>query len=124
MGALSKIIGLAIAAAGAFLLWWGLTPEMEGLSLILFFLGIILMSIGSSILFSGKSRSEKEEEPEPPTVTELQCQNPNCDFKEIRDFEKGDYILKEMEQRCPKCEGTMMIEGIYIVRKEEEKPEF
>ncbi|MBD3405474.1 MAG: hypothetical protein GF411_04980 [Candidatus Lokiarchaeota archaeon] len=78
--------------------------------------------MGSSLLFAG--RGQEEPEPEPPTVTELQCQEQDCDFKEIRDFKKGDFILKEVEQECPKCQGLMMIEGIYIVRKEEETPQF
>ena len=58
----------------------------------------------------------KEEKPPPPTVTEIRCND--CDFKEIRDFKKGDYVLKAVEETCPKCQTGMTIEGVYIIREE------
>jgi len=43
-----------------------------------------------------------------------------CGFKNIRDFQRGDYIFKE-EEECPKCEEKMMIASIYREPDEEEK---
>nr|KXH74270.1 MAG: hypothetical protein AM325_12955 [Candidatus Thorarchaeota archaeon SMTZ1-45] len=63
-------------------------------------------------------RQQKEEKPPPPTVTEIRCSS--CDFKEIRDFQKGDYVLKAVEATCPKCQGAMTIEGVYMVREDTE----
>ena len=49
-------------------------------------------------------------------MTEIRCGS--CEFKEIRDFMKGDYILKVVEEPCPKCQTKMTIEGVYIIREE------
>ena len=46
----------------------------------------------------------------PHVMTTLEC--PKCDFKNIRDFQVGDYIFKETEP-CQKCEGKMKITAIY-----------
>jgi hypothetical protein len=43
-----------------------------------------------------------------------------CGFKNIREFQRGDYIFKE-EEECPKCEEKMMIASIYREPDEEEQ---
>ena len=35
-----------------------------------------------------------------------------CGFKNVREFESGDYVLKKHGD-CPKCEGSMLITSIY-----------
>ncbi len=46
----------------------------------------------------------------PKVVTTLEC--PKCDFKNIRDFQREDYIFKEIGP-CQKCNETMTITAIY-----------
>jgi len=46
----------------------------------------------------------------PKVITTLEC--PKCDFKNIRDFQKEDYIFKET-MPCQKCNETMRITAIY-----------
>lgn len=46
----------------------------------------------------------------PKVVTTLEC--PKCDFKNIRDFQREDYIFKETGP-CQKCNETMTITAIY-----------
>jgi len=46
----------------------------------------------------------------PKVITTLEC--PKCDFKNIRDFQKEDYIFKETVP-CRKCNETMTITAIY-----------
>jgi len=46
----------------------------------------------------------------PKVITTLEC--PKCDFKNIRDFQREDYIFKETES-CQKCNETMKITAIY-----------
>lgn len=48
-------------------------------------------------------------------ATTILCQK--CGFKNIRDFQRGDYILKDTEE-CPKCNGKMIIASIYREVKE------
>jgi hypothetical protein len=52
----------------------------------------------------------------PQVITTLEC--PKCDFKNIRDFQKEDYIFKKAGS-CQKCNETMMITAIY--REEKKK---
>ena len=46
----------------------------------------------------------------PKVITTLEC--PKCDLKNIRDFQKEDYIFKETGP-CQKCNETMRITAIY-----------
>ena len=46
----------------------------------------------------------------PRVITTLEC--PKCDFKNIRDFQREDYIFKETGS-CQKCNETMKITAIY-----------
>ncbi len=120
MGIISKILGLALTVSGALILGYGMGPSAGDLSFVLFIVGLVVMSLGFSLLTAG--RKKKEEKPSLPTVTEIRCNG--CDFKEIRDYEKGDYILMPVEANCPKCSGKMTIEGVYVVREEPEKDRF
>jgi len=51
-------------------------------------------------------------------ATTIICQK--CGFKNIREFQRGDYIFKELEE-CPKCKEKMMISSIYREAEEKEK---
>ena len=116
MGIISKIIGAVLAGVGFFIVYFGMTTTNDILTL---FLGSIVMVMGFSLL-TARSSEDATIKPPPPTVTEIQCDNPECEFKEIRDFEKGDYVLKPLGVRCPKCEGNLTIQGVYMVREEPE----
>ena len=55
-----------------------------------------------------------------PVTTTIMCQK--CGLKNIRDFQRGDYIFKEAEQ-CPKCNEKMTITSIYREVKERGREE-
>ena len=57
--------------------------------------------------------------PMQPITTTMQCSK--CGFKNVRDFQRGDYIFKETEQQCPKCNEKMSIAAIYREVKEKRK---
>ncbi len=116
MGIISKIIGIALAGAGFFILYIGMTT---GNDILMLFLGSVVMVMGFSLL-TARSGKEPTIKPPPPTVTEIRCDSPECEFKEIRDFESGDYILKPLGTTCPKCQGSLTIQGVYVVREEPE----
>lgn len=116
MGIISRIIGISFAGIGAVIMFLGMNDPVW--SYLWFFAGIFLMSVGLSLITGG--RKPAEHEPPPPTVTEIRCDNPECDFKEIRNFEAGDYILKSVNAKCPKCSGTMTIEGVYVVKEDKD----
>jgi hypothetical protein len=121
MGMISKIIGLVLSAAGAVILFFGMNGDPT-YSYVLFFVGLMVMFMGFSLISGG--RKPAEQEAPPPTVTEIQCNNKECDFKEIREFEKGDYILKPVDAKCPKCSQKMTIEGVYIVKEDKDADKY
>jgi hypothetical protein len=53
----------------------------------------------------------------PRVITTLEC--PKCDFKNVRDFQRDDYIFKEIGS-CQKCNETMRITAIYREAKKNE----
>lgn len=46
----------------------------------------------------------------PKITTTIECKK--CNFKSMRDFQRGDFIFKELEQ-CQKCNEKMLITAIY-----------
>lgn len=56
-----------------------------------------------------------------PVTTTIECKK--CSFKNVREFQRGDYIFKELEP-CQKCNDKMMITAIYREVKEKEKERF
>jgi len=51
----------------------------------------------------------------PKITTTIECKK--CNFKSMRDFQRGDFIFKETEQ-CQKCNENMLITAIYTEIKE------
>lgn len=51
-------------------------------------------------------------------LTVIRCVG--CNYENTREFERGDYILKEIGQ-CPKCNGKLYIHSIFREIKEKEK---
>lgn len=54
----------------------------------------------------------------PPVNTTIECRK--CGFKSVREFQRGDYIFKELD-KCQKCDDKMIITAIYREVQEKEK---
>ncbi len=54
----------------------------------------------------------------PKVFTTIQCTK--CDYKNTREFQKGDYVMKDAEQ-CPKCSSPTIISAVYkeVTEKED-----
>ncbi|MEM2995399.1 MAG: hypothetical protein QXI91_05235 [Candidatus Bathyarchaeia archaeon] len=57
----------------------------------------------------------------PQVTTTIECRK--CGFKSIREFQRGDYIFKEVEP-CQKCNEKMLITAIFREVREKEKSAF
>lgn len=93
------------------------TPPMVSEGNYLMMLGIIGLGASAYLLLQTRRPPRLIFEPQKVTTT-VQCEK--CDFKNIRAFEQGDYIFKELEP-CPKCDENMMITEIYREVKEEKR---
>lgn len=49
--------------------------------------------------------------------TVIQCLK--CDYRNVREFEKGDYILRDSGP-CPKCGGSLIVHSIFRESKEKD----
>ena len=73
-------------------------------------------ALSAYMLFQTRRRTMRLQIKEQPVITTILCQK--CGFKNVRDFQRGDYIFKEAEP-CPKCNEKTSVASIY--REVEEK---
>lgn len=85
--------------------------------------GTSLLLVGGSgfilsayMLFQTRRKTIRLSIKEHPVITTMSCQK--CGFKNVRDFQRGDFIFKEADP-CPKCNEKMSVTSIY--REVEEK---
>ena len=117
----SLIIAVFLALALSFIaLIYGVSilaqdDEVASIFLILGFVGVALSTY---VLFQTRRRLAKLTIPVPPVMTTIECKK--CGFKNVREFQRGDYIFKEGEP-CQKCNEKMLITAIYREVKEKQK---
>jgi len=88
---------------------------------ILLLLGFLGVTLSTYVLFQTRRRLSKLRIVVPPVTTTIECKK--CGFKNVREFQRGDYIFKEVEP-CQKCNDKMLITAIYREVKEKEKERF
>ncbi len=81
-------------------------------------IGFIGLAISAYMLLQAQRKPLQAGLEMPKVVTTILCQK--CGFKNIRDFERGDFIFKDTEP-CPKCNDKMMVSSIYREVPEKEK---
>jgi DNA integrity scanning protein DisA with diadenylate cyclase activity len=85
---------------------------------ILLLLGFLGVALSTYVLFQTRRRLAKMRIVVPPVVTTIECKK--CGVKNVREFQRGDYIFKEGEP-CQKCNDKMLITAIYREVKDREK---
>ena len=88
---------------------------LAGYLLLLGFLGVALSTY---VLFQTRRRLLRLRIEVPPITTTIECKK--CGFKSVREFQRGDYVFKEVEP-CQKCNEKMLITAIYREVKEKGK---
>ncbi len=83
-------------------------------------IGFIGLALSTYMLYQTRRRAQRFTLEAKPIVTTIVCGK--CGLKNVRNFERGDYILKELGP-CTKCEGNMMISAIYREVPERRKEE-
>ena len=83
-------------------------------------IGFLAMALSGYILFQSRKRVAMLKIEAPPTLTTVECKK--CGDKKVREFQRGDYVFKELGP-CEKCpDDKMIITAIYKEVKEKEKP--
>lgn len=68
------------------------------------------LALSTYMLFQTRRKTMRLEIKEHQVTTSIVC--PKCGFKNVRDFQRGDYIFKEAEP-CPKCNEKMSVASVY-----------
>ena len=81
-------------------------------------LGVISMSLATYVLLQSRRHVTNMKIVPPQVMTTVECKK--CGIKTVREFQRGDYVYKELE-KCPKCDDKQLITAIYKEVKEKEK---
>jgi hypothetical protein len=81
-------------------------------------IGFIAMAVATYVLFQSRKRAASMKIEAPKVMTTVECRK--CGFKSVREFQRGDFVFKELDP-CQKCDDKMMITAIYKEVKEKEK---
>jgi hypothetical protein len=84
----------------------------------LLIIGFIAMGLSAWLLFQSRRRVTNLKIEAPKIMTTIECLK--CGFKSVREFQRGDYVYKELD-KCQKCDDKMVITAIYKEVKEKEK---
>ena len=84
-------------------------------------IGAIALVMSVFTLYQSRRQTAEMKIEIPKVMTTIQCTSKNCDSKTIREFQRGDFVFKEIDVPCQKCSGRQMITAIYKEVKEKEK---
>ena len=87
----------------------------------LLLIGFIGVGLSGYVLLQTRRRIMRLKIETPPINTIIECRK--CGVKTMREFQRGDYVFKELEP-CQKCNDKMMITAIYREIKEKAKEPF
>ena len=107
-----SIISLILAANAYFI---GQTLAAGFLAII----GLVALTMSVFTLFQSKRQVAQMKIEIPKVMTTVECK---CGSKTVREFQRGDYVYKDLDVPCQKCPNTrQMITAIYKEVKEKEK---
>jgi hypothetical protein len=84
-------------------------------------IGLVALTMSIFTLFQSRRQVAQMKVEAPKVMTTTECQNKGCNPKTVREFQRGDYVYKELDIPCTKCGGKQMITAIYKEIKEKEK---
>jgi uncharacterized membrane protein len=84
-------------------------------------IGLIALTMSIFTLYQSRRQTADMKIDIPKVMTTIGCTNKNCDAKTTREFQRGDYVFKELDTPCQKCGAKQMITAIYKEVKEKEK---
>ncbi len=109
-----SIISL-ILAANAYLS----TPSQPLAAGFLTLIGLVALTMSVFTLYQSRRQVAQMKIEIPKVMTTLECK---CGSKTIREFQRGDYVFKDLDTPCQKCPNTkQMVTAIYKEVKEKEK---
>jgi hypothetical protein len=111
------LIVLALSIV-ALILAINIFPSRPDMATYLLAIGFIAMALSAYMLLQSRKRIASMKIDAPKVMTTVECRK--CGFKSVREFQRGDFIFKDLEA-CQKCDDKMIITAIYKEVKEKEK---
>ena len=112
------LIFFVLSLAALFIAVESLIKQADALNSYSFLLvGFFGLALSIYMLLQSRGKPMRVTLELPRVITTLEC--PKCDFKNVRDFQRDDYIFKETGS-CQKCNETMKITAIYREAKKKE----
>jgi hypothetical protein len=107
-----SVISLILAANAYYI---GQTLAAGFLALI----GLVALTMSVFTLYQSRRQVAQMKIEIPKVMTTVECK---CGTKTVREFQRGDYVYKDLDAPCQKCPNTrQMITAIYKEVKEKEK---
>jgi len=92
-----------------------------GAAAVLAIIGLIALTMAGVTLYQSRRQVAEMKIEIPKVKTTIGCTNTGCANKTVREFQRGDYVYKELDTPCEKCGGKQMVTAIYKEVKEKEK---
>lgn len=89
-------------------------------ALVLAAIGLMAMTLSVFLLYQNRQTAAQVRIEIPKVMSIVGCVK-ECESKTSREFQRGDYVFKELDSNCEKCGGKQMIVAIYKEVKEKEK---
>lgn len=83
-------------------------------------IGLLAFSLSGFMLFQSRRQTGQMKIDIPKVMTTIECNNKTCASKTVREFQRGDYVYKELDA-CQKCSGKQIVTSIFKEVKEKEK---
>ena len=111
------VMALSIVAFGLAVNAYLLGQEVVAIYLAI--IGVVAMTLSAYVLLQSRRTAVMMKTATSKVMTTVECRK--CGFKNVRDFQRGDYVYKELEacQKCP--DDKMIITAIFKEVKEKEK---
>jgi ABC-type transport system involved in cytochrome bd biosynthesis fused ATPase/permease subunit len=82
-------------------------------------IGLVALTMSVFTLYQSKRQVAQMKIEIPKVMTTIECK---CGSKSVREFQRGDYVYKELDVPCQKCPNSrQVITAIYKEVKEKEK---
>lgn len=114
-------VTLAVSLSALILAIQAYTYGNDVVAAYLLLLGFVGVASSIYVLLQTRKRIMRLRIETPPITTTIECRK--CGFKSVREFQRGDYIFKEVEP-CQKCNEKMLITAIYREIREKGKASF
>ena len=112
------LVVLALALVSLALAFNAFMEGEEIVAIYLVIIGFIALGLSTYVLMQSRSRAAAMKIETPKTLTTIECKK--CGFKNVREFQRGDYVYKDLD-KCQKCDDRQIITAIYREVKEKEK---